>query len=218
LERMANQLAVAVDHLCQTFEINPAELSEVESVGIAAHREEFILDREPFQSRAVESANRLPPRSRSEIRRHSIPSWLDEVKAPYLTEPEKRLARSWEVEFLIPLFNAVSQKINLEYGDKIIQIYNSRDFFSRMARPLIEPPHYPAIIHGNPADHRPVLPARINLRPLASKYFIASLFFFWFFIWMFDYGLLRGIFWMLALPAFFLFTNALLEPFRDTHD
>ncbi|OQV22193.1 putative Sphingomyelin phosphodiesterase 4 [Hypsibius exemplaris] len=216
LDRMSKQIQLSVQHLCAIFEIEKAEITETELSRTTSVQREFLLDQD-LSTKTAESSFKAPSRSRSQIRRHSIPNWMDEEKVPYLTEPEKRLPRSWEFECLIPLLNALSVRINAEYGQQVVQWYNGRDLLSRLVHPLIEPPHHPAVRYGEPAN-LPTLPARINLRPLASKYLIGSLFFFWFFIWVFDIGLLRGVFWMLALPAFLLLANALLEPFRDSPD
>ncbi|GAV05593.1 hypothetical protein RvY_15697 [Ramazzottius varieornatus] len=212
-QRMSQHFTKAIENFCDMFEVDQNELLESGPTSQTSRTNDFLLDHEPTSDVADLSLKGIV-RSRSHITRHSVPSWTEgRTRSLYLTPPELRAPSSWEVEFLVPLLNALSQRINSEYGNNIVQLYNGRDFLSRLLHPLIEPPHNP----GRAYADRPALPARINLRPLASKYLLGSLLFAWFFMWLLDFGYIHGTFWLLAVPAFFLIANALLEPFRDDH-
>lgn len=103
----------------------------------------------------------------------------------YQGNPDTEPIRSYEFTFLVRVLHLLSCYLNDKYGLELQALYDGNDLVSHMARQLLQPPtSYTKVTKtgtiATAARKQCYLPARVCLRPLASRHaagYLAALFF-----------------------------------------
>ncbi|XP_035218797.1 sphingomyelin phosphodiesterase 4-like isoform X2 [Stegodyphus dumicola] len=145
---------------------------------------------------------------------------LNKKKKPDVTywgNPDLQPVRTYEIAFLVKIFNEISQHLNEKYSSEIQNLYNQPTIWGKMCRRMLSKPviYYNVNKASNmqSVSMEPVqLPPRINLRFLANKQLIFYLFILLLTSYWFGYHPILTMLLLSIILFLFLFLSALIWP------
>lgn len=166
LKRSLGYLDIVFDKFKALFEIDVQELDPSHLVTRTVTFAESVSDNVSFAG-TLDTSTETPNERRLLRIRHN------QSNVQFQGNPDLQPIRTYEIYYLVLLFQYLSSLINEYYGEQLIRLYYRTDLIGFVVKKLLSPPRdYIQVEKNGPKAERRLkrsLPPRVNLRPLASK-------------------------------------------------